>query len=302
MRETLKSRLNGVENALGLYASSFAFMPAEVIYDSDKLANMEEVINNCHIYIIGYIPRMDFVDARQEERQLVMTFSVLGVNYDVFMEIPKGFEYGFLDGLHYLETKSGKRTWPSEALMQKLLSTQHDVVNFNVKYIGQAYGKDGSRSALDRLLKHETLQKISLKGVPSGYSLNLLLLEVQESAQLFSLFNPFAQNQEDGKERIKLGLDKLYSISDQEKVSLYEAAFIRYFLPEYNKEFKSSFPSTNLKILQDCYEKDFSTLVAEICIDELPFKLASESIEARQYHCANHELHKDEARKMFFGI
>jgi len=41
-------------------------------------------------------------------------------------------------------------------------------IGFEVKYIGQAYGDAGSRNALDRLLKHETLQKIALNGAPNG--------------------------------------------------------------------------------------------------------------------------------------
>lgn len=39
-------------------------------------------------------------------------------------------------------------------------------VYFDIQYIGQAYGKSGSRNALDRLRKHETVQKIALQGVP----------------------------------------------------------------------------------------------------------------------------------------
>lgn len=302
MKKVFEDRLYGVENGFGMYATSFAFLPAEFIYDKDKLESLIDVINKCHIYFIGYLPRVDLVDAKQDADRLILTLSVLKELYDVVMDIPDGFEYGTSNGLHYLVNNSGQKIWPDENLMQQCLHLQHGVLTFSVKYIGQAYGKSGTRSALDRLLKHETLQKISLKGVPEGYCLSLLLLEVQENKQLFTVFNPFAQVQDGGSERIKAGLDKLFDTTEKEMVALYEAAFIRYFLPEYNKEFKDSFPSTNLKILQDCYEKDFSSVIAEICIDELPFHLISESIEAKPYHIARHNLHNDNLRNMFFGL
>jgi hypothetical protein len=175
-------------------------------------------------------------------------------------------------------------------------------MDFQVKYIGQSYGKNGSRNALDRLLKHETLQKISLKGVPSGYRLSLLLLEVEPNPQLLTVMIPNAKDTESDGDRIKSGIDKLYNTSDQERITLYEASLIRYFMPEYNKEFKNSFPSTNLKVLQDCYDRDFSSVVAEICINELPYNLCSETVASKSYHIASHDLHVEKERKVFFCL
>jgi len=84
-------------------------------------------------------------------------------------------------------------------------------------------------------------------------------------------------------------------------VTLYEPSLIRHFQPPFNKEFKESFPSTNLKVLADCYDKDFSTLISEICIDELPFKMTSDAVPPSQYHTAKFDLHEDEVRQIFFG-
>jgi hypothetical protein len=118
---------------------------------------------------------------------------------------------------------------------------------------------------------------------------------------MFTLFNPRAKDKEHGAERISNGLDKLFNTNEAERITLYEASLIRYFQPKYNKEFKDSFPSTNMKVLTDCYGKDFSALIAEICIDELPFKMFTETVPAKQYHKAKHDLHNDEARKVFFS-
>ncbi|MFJ2548817.1 hypothetical protein ACIOVF_20410 [Pseudomonas sp. NPDC087612] len=292
--------LNDVEHALGMYAYSYCTIPAEAIYDKELLQPMMEVIDKCHIYCIGYTPIVDFVGAEQIDDRLTLKLKVLGQEYGVDYQVP-GLTLKEDEGYWCMEDAEGERYWPDMEQAQSRLSSEFKAVTFEVKYIGQAYGKEGSRNAIDRLLKHETLQKIALKGVPAGYKLTLLLLAIQPSNQLITMLNPYAKNGDSGDARIKQGIDKAYNTTEAEKISLYEAALIRYFYPEFNKEFKDSFPSTNLKILQDCYDKDFSAVVAEICIDELPFALFSESVQPKFYHVARHNLHKAEDRKMFFG-
>jgi len=300
--ELLGNALFDVEHALDMYATSFCTIPAEFIYEKEALAPLMSVIETCHIYIIGLVPKIDFIEAKQNSNKLSLIFSILDNKYTLESDVPDGLELHQDDESCYLSNEQGERFWPDELEIQRCLCHESNVVNFEVQYIGQAYGKDGSRNAIDRLLKHETLQKIALKGAPDGYKLTLLLLEVQPFNLMFTVFNPHAKNKDEDSSRIKSGLDKLYGTTEQERIALYEAALIRYFSPTFNKEFKNSFPSTNLKILQDCYEKDFAAVIAEICIDELPFKLFSESIAVSNYHIAKHNLHKDEDRKIFFGM
>jgi hypothetical protein len=302
MQKLFGQALYDVEHALGMHALSFCTIPAEGIYDKEALAPLMSVIESCHIYLIGYTPRIEFVGADDKDGKLNLKFIVKGNEHIVSYDIPEGLSLEHKDGLYYFEDESGARYWPNENDMQMRLSSQSKEVNFDVKYIGQAYGKDGSRNAIDRLLKHETLQKISLKGVPEGYRLTLLLLSIQPNGQLFTVMNPFASNKDDKSSRIRSGLDKLFNTNEQERVALYEASLIKYFRPEFNIEFKNSFPSTNLKILQDCYEKDFSAVIAEICIDDLPFRLFSQTVEAKWSHIAKHDLHKDEDRRIFLGL
>ena len=291
-----------IEHALGMYAISFCTIPAEGIYDKDGLEPLMSVIESCHIYLIGYTPKIQFIDAQQQDGRLLLKFEMLGSEHTISYDLPQGFSLKIDGELQYLEDGAGERYWPNEQDISARLGSELKTINFEVKYVGQAYGQGGSRNAIDRLLKHETLQKIALKGVPDGYRITLLLLAVQPNTQLITTINPFAKNQDDGSERIESGLNKLFNTSEEERISLYEAALIRYFYPEFNKEFKDSFPSTNLKILQDCYMKDFCTVVAEICFDELPFRLWSKAVEPTIYHIAKHDLHKAENRRMFFGL
>lgn len=291
-----------VEHALGMYAFDSCTIFAEDIYDKNALAPLMSVIESCHIYLIGYTPALTFVDARQDSNQLEMDFSLANSPHTISIDLPNGLSLKQHEGFSILEDDSGKKYWPNTEFLKQKIEEKAGMLKFEVKYIGQAYGKDGSRNAIDRLLKHETLQKIAIKGVPEGYKLTILMLAIQPNNQLFTVMNPFAKNKDDDGKRIRDGLGKLFNTTEQERVSLYEAALIRYFYPEFNKEFKDSFPSTNLKILQDCYDKDFCAVVAEICIDGLGYRLCSGKVEPTLHHIARHSLHKAEERKMFFGL
>lgn len=301
-RQRLENAMFDVEHALGMYATGFCTLPAEGIYDRESLAPLMAVIESCHIYLIGFVPRITLVGAHQNNDGLHIEFEVLGTSHTISSKLPEGLELKNEEGSYYLEDASGERYWPDANELSQHLSSKTGAIDFSVKYIGQAYGQDGSRNALDRLLKHETLQRISLLGVPEGHHLTLLLLSIQPKNQLFTVFNPFAKSKDEDGVRIRSGLDKLFNTNEAERITLYEASLIRYFYPEYNKEFKDSFPSTNLKVLNDCYEKDLSAVVAEICIDDLPFRLKSEVVEPKHWHIAKHDLHKSEDRKMFFGL
>lgn len=302
MIDPLKGKAFDVEHALVMYAKSFVTVPAFVLYEDEHIAPLLDQIRNCHIYIIGLVPTINLLDVTQEGRDLVTHLEVRGKRFDLRWRMPAGMtlkrdnENGW-----YLEDAAGnKKSCPSQFLMQQRLSAERDAVGFDVLYIGQAFGQDGSRNALDRLKKHETLQKIAVKGIPDGYVLTILMLSIEPANQLVTMFNPWAVDADQSSERIKKGLDKLFDTNEAERTTLYEASLIRYFQPPFNKEFKNSFPSTNMKVLADCYDKDFSTLVAEICIDDLPFTLFSAAAPRKHRHLAQHDLHKDEARRVFF--
>lgn len=297
-----KDKAFDVEHALIMYAKSYVTMPAFGIYEDELLAPILEQIRDCHIYIIGLTPKLEFVGATQEARDLITSVEIGRQRYDLRWPLPEGvtLKGDDKDGW-YVEDGAGDKFFPSESTIGQRLSVEHNAVDFKVLYIGQAFGESGSRNALDRLKKHETLQKIAVKGIPDGYSLTILMLAIEPANQLVTVFNPWAKEKNQGTERIKRGLDKLFGTTEAERTTLYEASLIRYFQPKFNKEFKNSFPSTNMKLLADCYEKDFSALVAEISIDELPFQLFSDAVAHKPNHIAKHDLHTEENRRIFFG-
>jgi len=296
----MKKSKYDVEHALAMHAHSYVTVPANAIYSNSVLAEYSEITENCHIYLIGLIPRVDMEGLRQEGDVLVFTLKVGGTSHDLKLDIQPGDKLIHDDETWHVLQPSGQRYYLKPEALLALLRKQVGI-HFNVQYVGQAYGSDGSRNALDRLRKHETLQKISILGIPPEQQLTLFLLEILPATKVITIFNPRAENRTDGEARIENGIDKLYGTTEQERVTLYEASLIRYFQPKFNKEFKNSFPSTNMKVLRDCYKKDFTAIVAEICFDDIPFQLFSETVAPAPYHIIKHFLHTDEARKSFFA-
>ena len=291
-----------VEHALNIFASSYSTLPARAIYDEHAIDLIRGCSEEFHIYLIGYTPKIDQKSFCCENGFFCINIEYFKQPIDVKLSVPPGFKFVQTGVGCYFVDENGEKRRPDPIHILMGLSRVVGGVPFKIKYIGQAYGEDGSRDAIDRLTKHETLQRIALRGVPDGWELQLILLEIQPGNRVFTVFLPNADNKDHDGMRRKMGIEKLFGTTDAERVSLYEASLIRYFAPEFNKEFKDSFPSTNLKLLHDCYQKDFLAVIAEICLDEFPFHLESESVRPKAEHIITHDLQKDDQRRFFFGI
>ncbi len=292
------NKLFDVEHALGMHASDFVLMPASAIYEPEQFEQFAARIPNCHVYMIGLMPRVETIGSRVEDSSLFTKYEVAGKTHELRWEFPPECTLRTEGDFCFPVGPQGQTVYPDNNEEMSQL-TQRGVLNFKVLYVGQAYGTGGSRNALERLLKHETLQKISIQEPQDTHALYVLLLEVEADNTVFTIFNPRAQEKDEDGERISMGLDKLFGTDEAERITLYEASLIRYFKPKYNKEFKDSFPSTNLKILKDCYDKDFSTLIAELYYDELPL-IFSDSATPSRHHIIKHDLHEEAERKAFF--
>ncbi|MCK1641473.1 hypothetical protein IVA95_28990 [Bradyrhizobium sp. 157] len=168
----LEDKKFNVEHALHLYADSFSLFPARAIYDEEALKPYMSVIERCHIYLIGKVPKMDFVGARQSERTLYVSMKVLGKTYEVDWPIPDGMNLKEENGAWFLVDEQGTRGFVTQDEIFQRMARLHDCLLFDIQYIGQAYGADGSRNALDRLRKHETLQKSHSRACQTDIVLN----------------------------------------------------------------------------------------------------------------------------------
>jgi len=289
-----------VEHALSIFADDFLVMPASEIYNCDTTQRYRSIVDNCHIYLIGTLPPMQIERFDGSEGLFKIDFSILHQNYRTEIEVPNLARCQLVDGVCYLYDTEDRRININYNQFLRHISNLTKRMVFNVLYIGQSFGQNGERNSLDRLKSHETLQRISLSEDLKGEALHVLLLSINDENRTFTIFNPFAKKSDDDGSRISNGVEKLFQTSDKERTTIFEASLIRFFEPKYNKELKNSFPSTKMKILKDCYAKDFSSVIAEICNDYIPFGFKSDKIEFCLDVMAIHNLHTEEERKAFF--
>ncbi|WP_374427899.1 hypothetical protein [Tabrizicola sp.] len=207
----------------------------------------------------------------------------------------------WIQGRKYIRNRAGHiLAIPSDQELHSELTTKHKCFDFEVLYVGQSFGDEGDRDAIDRLLKHETLQKISILENKAGHTLAVLLLSLPRHHSSITLINPRAADTTQNEARIGIGLQNSNVATERDRVTLFEASLIRHFRPEYNEKFKDSFPSTKTKALKECYNKDILSVIAEISFPEIPFRIYSQHVRPEKYVFINHNLHSDSDRRLYF--
>lgn len=99
-----------IEHALGMYAISFCVLPAEGIYDSEALEQLGSVVDTCHIYLIGYTPKITYVDSDLQGQHLNLVFEILGKKHVLHSKIPTGLSLKKEADYSYLEDALGSDT------------------------------------------------------------------------------------------------------------------------------------------------------------------------------------------------
>ncbi|MPQ30557.1 hypothetical protein E4V42_03785 [Clostridium estertheticum] len=142
-------------------------------------------------------------------------------------------------------------------------------LEFEILYIGQAFGKDGERIATDRLKSHSTLQKILTDYYSSHPDKQLYIFLFEFTPQLQMSFD---------------GLTRIYTATQEEEdshfndvmsnplkynqiINITEAAMINYFKPPYNVNFVDNFPDEEHKGYSQYYDLDYNNLVVEIDLE-----------------------------------
>lgn len=169
-------------------------------------------------------------------------------------------------------------------------------------YIGQAFGKKGERSALDRLKDHSTLQKIQSEVLANEPDTDILILLFNYDHPLqFSLHDgagsPRITGDEDDQHYLRI---LRTGIRYSDITTLAEAGLIRYFQPHYNAVYKNSFPTSDMKSLQQCYDLDLLSLSVELDTEDIHIKTYSRKTRSTEHHMTIYDLHSDVDRCAFF--
>jgi hypothetical protein len=269
--------------------------------------NELEVSKNCHIYMVVTRPAVHFDPSDFTYANGVISGSLVYRDDEGEQRHQFSSSFPLLDGAVRLDLSpypyNEIRTYDSEGRIVRWMSYEHAFRKLKVLYVGQSYA-GGHSSAFDRLRKHDTLQRILATTAYESPSSEILVLTVEYlPPRIITIMNGMDQSLIGGERDEKRFTKALNAdFSKKLQISLVEAALIRYFQPKYNTVYKKKFPSRDLKVLQECYQYDFSNLAVEIDTSEVRMVTYSDVVAPSDHHIANFMLTDDAARAQFFAM
>lgn len=316
-------KLKPTEFAINMYCSALALLKQEHLTDP----SVDEVFEDQppHIYFIVKRPRVQLIpesfqinhefvefDFKVQEKdefkiQHFKTRNLLGSdNLDLVCEYP-------YSELKLVDKLNGKIV--SQGFVYVLLNTisyhvlDPEFLDCEILYIGQAFGKDGNRTAIDRLQKHETLQLIYSEAIKKNPDSEIWICLASFDQVNITVMNGHLDfTEEELKQDEDTYLDTINTLNhdgmdEGQKINFTEAALIKYFQPQYNKEYKESFPTRDHKSYSECYDLDINSVGFEIdTSDKIKCNLYSQSTDRCHLHMISFLLHSPEERKAFFDF
>jgi hypothetical protein len=268
-----------------------------------------------HIYIVTRRPRITFDPASVIFTEEKVTGQFLKQIKDKLIPIPfetQNFlgtskvslmcEYPYTE--YAIKDKSNNVISNGKcALLLATLSPEYwEHLDLEVLYVGQSYGKDGSRTASDRLKSHSTLQGIYAEAIKNSPDQDIWLILSTFEPLLLGSFdgrgNNYTTTMEEDSDHIHDVLST--SITEKQQINFTEAALIKYFQPPYNKIYKDSFPNPAHSTYTECYDIDLNMVCVEIQSEDIGLRLWSDSVEPQWVHFCSFPLHSREDRVYMF--
>lgn len=302
------------------YLNSFTAMVTAQQLTSDAKINsaQEEQLSKCHIYFICARPSFYFIDGTIKYDKKTLSGEI---GYKIEGKESKfSFEYNWILEDDAIDVKCNypfrevisindegeEITYVSASIIATFYSSKldcySDLSSYEVLYIGQAVGKNGSRNAVERLRSHSKLQKILAQTLYNKPDQEIMLfMYAFEHEQIFSSLDGrsgLINDTDNDDKRFKLALKN--RPNQNQAINMIEAALIRYFQPEYNEKFKESKISPKLKALEKCYDLDMSGIVVEVNTENLFYSLYSKNIKKNHHHIVKIDLVSHQQRLSFF--
>jgi len=173
-----------------------------------------------------------------------------------------------------------------------------------VVYVDQAFGKDGERTAWDRLKSHATVQKI-LAETPRDQQVWIALAAVTDVQMTYETVpGPTATSDDEDNQHLSsiIGALERGDFRDKEAVALAEAGMIRYFQPQYNDRLKHRFPARKSVPLKTVRGLDVHGLIVEIQSDAVGNLIGTPMQKASMLHFAGFAIHVDDEREVTLAL
>lgn len=157
----------------------------------------------------------------------------------------------------------------ADDLYQLLASDMNINQQYEVVYVGKAYGKKGKRTAFHRLVGHETLQKIMIDIERTKPSKQLYVLLLEYTSNLMMMFDGKSDCFKESDADSDLHLNDVISNLpvEEQVINITEAALIHFFKPEYNINYIENFPNRNHKGYRQYFDLDYNTLTVELDLE-----------------------------------
>lgn len=290
--------------------------PAELERISDMLQEQRDTINKSHIYFVCQRPRVRIseiskcapsgieftLEVMNNNKTTQRKLLVMGEELPPHLTSAQSHENGAY--LTFIGNGGETPLMPIDFLLTLAQGSLPELAHLEVVYIGQAYGDLGSRSAIDRLKSHSTLQKVLAEQAHTAWWMeSVLLLFIYDQPQLISrtdgCCSPAVTEDEDTVHFMSILENPL---SEIQLVTIAEASLIRYFKPKYNTHFKGNYPTSELAHLRDAYRLDYNAIITEIDTEDIFLNTFSEHCKPSGHHIAQFDLHDPAERFSFFDI
>lgn len=310
----------GTESFLSMFLSEYQFVLGA---DLENYAKNNERFNDknpCNIYFVLKRPKVTIEPnsftseeknvtfdcvIHEKENKILISIKLELKEAKSKMKLVTKYPYNFFGIVDDTQTLLVAR--PSSLIehvkAENNISTE--ILDFEILYIGQAYGKNGKRTALNRLTSHETLQKIyahSLTNNPES-DIWILLTNFSQVSMLYSTPNKTVYNEDRDNKLINSFFDnKGWSFTEKQKINFTEAALIKMFEPKYNKDFKNNFPSKIHSSYSECYSLDLRALTIEVDTSEMARNIYTEKTGRKVHHSEMFEFENDSDRISLLGM
>jgi hypothetical protein len=288
-----------------------------VLLQQDKLSQLKNLPADPHIYIIGRRPRITIVpesvrflpnafeavfrkQVRDQWVDIHVQASTEVGRTDLTLRSSYPFtEFAIVDEAGVVQA-DGK-----SALLLGLTGPEYwEHLDLEVLYVGQSFGSDGDRSAVERLQAHSTLQGIYAEALRNCPDQEVWLLLLTFKRLMIASFDGISKEYQTTAEEDDAHHARFFAQQPtlQQEVNFTEAGLIRYFQPAYNVKYRDTFPNPAHSTYEQCYDIDLNSLSVEVQTEDLMLRLWSHAVEPDWYHIATFPLHNEEERRFMFEL
>ncbi|MDU1453163.1 hypothetical protein [Paraclostridium sordellii] len=190
--------------------------------------------------------------------------------------------------------------------VQYIHNSQKSSIRMEVLYIGQAFGNNGDRTAIQRLKSHEKLQRILVDCNSKYPDKRIYILLLEMSPVLNTVFDGISKEFMCTEEETHSHIENVIKnkLEENQIINIAEAAMINYFKPKYNTNFIENFPNEKHKGYRQYYDLDYNSISIELdmSFDNHNIILYTETNYIKPFRYIKYNIFNDPNRADMYSI